>query len=218
MPVLAVIAAYLIGSVPFALILARRWGVADLRLVGSGNLGAANVLRASGMTAGLLVAVLDIGKGAAGVLLAEAAGRRRRRPPRRAWPRSSDMCIRCGCASAGAKASPPRAACSPCSRPSRSSPAFAVFLAGVWAHAATSRSARCSRPWPCRRWPGQPAARRRRSASRLPRRRLVVFRHRSNLARLRDGTRAADWSRAHERTARSPCSARAAGERRWPFI
>jgi glycerol-3-phosphate acyltransferase PlsY len=71
MPVLAVIASYLIGSVPFALILARRWGTADLRLVGSGNPGAANVLRASGMTAGLLVAALDIGKGAAGVLLAE---------------------------------------------------------------------------------------------------------------------------------------------------
>ena len=48
MPVLAVIAAYAIGSVPFALILARRWGVADLRRFGSGNLGAANVLRRLG--------------------------------------------------------------------------------------------------------------------------------------------------------------------------
>ena len=62
--------AYLIGSIPFALLLARRWG-SDLRQVGSGNLGAANVWRASGVTAGLLVALLDIGKGAASVLLAE---------------------------------------------------------------------------------------------------------------------------------------------------
>ena len=65
-----VVLAYLIGSVPFALIIAKRWGAPDLRRVGSGNLGAANVLRTSGVTAGVLVALLDVGKGAAGVLLA----------------------------------------------------------------------------------------------------------------------------------------------------
>jgi glycerol-3-phosphate acyltransferase PlsY len=64
-----VLAGYLIGSIPFALILARRWG-ADLRQVGSGNLGATNVMRASGVTAALLVAALDLGKGAASVWLA----------------------------------------------------------------------------------------------------------------------------------------------------
>jgi glycerol-3-phosphate acyltransferase PlsY len=62
--------AYVIGSVPFALLLARRWSAVDLRRVGSGNLGAANVFRASGATAGVLVAVLDIGKGALSVTLA----------------------------------------------------------------------------------------------------------------------------------------------------
>jgi len=67
--IVAVLAAYLIGSIPFALLLARQWG-ADLRLVGSGNIGAANVMRASGLTAGVLVALLDIGKGAASVWLA----------------------------------------------------------------------------------------------------------------------------------------------------
>jgi glycerol-3-phosphate acyltransferase PlsY len=66
----AIIAAYLIGSIPFALLLARRWGAADLRTFGSGNLGAANVLRASGVRAGVVVAVLDIAKGAASVALA----------------------------------------------------------------------------------------------------------------------------------------------------
>src|SRR5436189_6459989 len=65
-----VVAAYLIGSIPFALLLARRWG-ADLRRIGSGNLGAANVMRASGVTAGILVALLDMTKGAASVWLAE---------------------------------------------------------------------------------------------------------------------------------------------------
>src|SRR6267143_1348854 len=66
-----ILAAYLIGSIPFALILSRRWGQADLRQVGSGNLGAANVMRASGVTAGVLVAALDMAKGAASVWLAE---------------------------------------------------------------------------------------------------------------------------------------------------
>ena len=71
MPVIAVLAAYIIGSIPFALIMARRWGTSDLRLIGSGNLGAANVWRATGATAGVLVALLDILKGAAGVVVAQ---------------------------------------------------------------------------------------------------------------------------------------------------
>lgn len=64
-----VLAAYLLGSVPFALILAQRSG-SDLRHVGSGNLGAANVMRASGVRAAVAVALLDMGKGAASVWLA----------------------------------------------------------------------------------------------------------------------------------------------------
>jgi glycerol-3-phosphate acyltransferase PlsY len=68
--VVGVVLAYLIGSVPFALLVARKWGAKDLRRVGSGNLGAANVLRASGVTAGVIVALLDVGKGVAGVLVA----------------------------------------------------------------------------------------------------------------------------------------------------
>jgi glycerol-3-phosphate acyltransferase PlsY len=68
---LSVVAAYLIGSIPFALLLARRWGGHDLHRVGSGNIGAANVLRASGVRAGVVVAILDIAKGAAGVFVAD---------------------------------------------------------------------------------------------------------------------------------------------------
>jgi acyl phosphate:glycerol-3-phosphate acyltransferase len=71
---LAVLCGYMIGSVPFALILARRWGTDDLRSVGSGNVGAANVLRTSGVTAGMLVAALDIAKGAASVAVARQFG------------------------------------------------------------------------------------------------------------------------------------------------
>jgi acyl phosphate:glycerol-3-phosphate acyltransferase len=71
MPILTVLIGYCLGSVPFAWLLARRWGTPDLRRIGSGNLGAANVLRSSGVTAGVLVALLDIGKGAASVALAD---------------------------------------------------------------------------------------------------------------------------------------------------
>lgn len=68
----SILVAYLIGSIPFALLLARWWGIANLHGVGSGNIGAANVLRASGKMPGILVAVLDIAKGAAGVAAARS--------------------------------------------------------------------------------------------------------------------------------------------------
>jgi glycerol-3-phosphate acyltransferase PlsY len=70
----AIVVAYLIGSIPFALICARRWGASDLRRIGSGNLGAANVMRASGVVAGVVVAALDVAKGAASVWVAERLG------------------------------------------------------------------------------------------------------------------------------------------------
>jgi glycerol-3-phosphate acyltransferase PlsY len=68
---IALVAAYLLGSIPFALIAGRLNGV-DLRTVGSGNLGATNVFRTLGRTWGIAVMILDIAKGAAAVLLAEA--------------------------------------------------------------------------------------------------------------------------------------------------
>lgn len=63
---------YLLGSVPFAFLLARRAGI-DVRVAGSGNVGAANVLRTSGTSLGVAVMALDISKGAATVLTAHAA-------------------------------------------------------------------------------------------------------------------------------------------------
>lgn len=63
---------YAVGSVPFAFILARRVGI-DVRVAGSGNVGAANVLRTSGTQLGVTVMALDITKGAASVLAAYAA-------------------------------------------------------------------------------------------------------------------------------------------------
>lgn len=71
MRVLSILLAYGLGSLPFALLVARWRGTPDLRRAGSGNLGATNVARVAGAGAGVLVALLDIGKGAAGVLMAE---------------------------------------------------------------------------------------------------------------------------------------------------
>lgn len=61
---------YLLGSVSFGLLMARVFGLGDLRQVGSGNIGATNVLRTGNRPAALLTLIGDAGKGAAAVLLA----------------------------------------------------------------------------------------------------------------------------------------------------
>jgi glycerol-3-phosphate acyltransferase PlsY len=65
------VAAYLLGSIPFGLILAKLFGGTDVRKEGSGNIGATNVARVVGPLAGILTLILDGAKGAAAVLLAE---------------------------------------------------------------------------------------------------------------------------------------------------
>jgi glycerol-3-phosphate acyltransferase PlsY len=68
--IFVVVVGYLLGSIPFAQLLARRGGL-DLRRVGSGNVGAANVLRTRGMTAAIVVMLLDAMKGSCAVVIAE---------------------------------------------------------------------------------------------------------------------------------------------------
>lgn len=70
MTIWPVLAGYVIGSVPAGFLLARWLGV-DPRRVGSGNVGATNVFRATGWRAGVAVMALDLGKGFGAVLLAE---------------------------------------------------------------------------------------------------------------------------------------------------
>ena len=64
--------AYLLGSVPFGIVMARLFGLGDLRKIGSGNIGATNVLRTGNKPAALLTLLGDAGKGGAAVLLARA--------------------------------------------------------------------------------------------------------------------------------------------------
>lgn len=64
---------YLLGSVPFGLLLTRLTGAGDLRAVGSGNIGATNVLRTGRKGLAAATLLLDLGKGLAAVLLARAS-------------------------------------------------------------------------------------------------------------------------------------------------
>lgn len=70
--ILTAICAYLLGSVPFGVVITRAMGLGDLRAIGSGNIGATNVLRTGNKGAALGTLLLDGGKGAVAVLAARA--------------------------------------------------------------------------------------------------------------------------------------------------
>ena len=63
---------YLLGSVPFGLVMARLFELGDIRQIGSGNIGATNVLRTGNKLAAFLTLILDAGKGGIAVLAARA--------------------------------------------------------------------------------------------------------------------------------------------------
>src|SRR5580704_5248234 len=64
------VAAYLLGTIPFGLLIGKVFGGADVRKAGSGNIGATNVARVAGPVAGIFTLALDAAKGAAAVWLA----------------------------------------------------------------------------------------------------------------------------------------------------
>ena len=72
--ILGIIIGYLLGSIPTAYIVARLGKGVDIRDIGSRNMGAANVMREIGIQEGILVALVDIAKGAAAILVAQALG------------------------------------------------------------------------------------------------------------------------------------------------
>ncbi len=67
-------AAYVVGSVPFGLLLSRYMGLGDIRKIGSGNIGTINVLRTGSKKLAAVTLVLDAGKGAVAVAVAQAYG------------------------------------------------------------------------------------------------------------------------------------------------
>lgn len=64
------LAAYLIGAIPFGLVIAKLFGLGDIRNIGSGNIGATNVLRTGNKIAAALTLLLDSGKGLFVVMIA----------------------------------------------------------------------------------------------------------------------------------------------------
>ena len=72
LPALILIGSYLLGTIPFGVIVTRIFGAQDPRSIGSGNIGATNVLRTGRKGLAALTLLLDGGKGAVAVLVAEA--------------------------------------------------------------------------------------------------------------------------------------------------
>jgi glycerol-3-phosphate acyltransferase PlsY len=72
--VIALAIAFLLGSVPFGLLLTRAAGLGDIRAIGSGNIGATNVLRTGRKDLAAATLLLDVLKGTAAVLLARRLG------------------------------------------------------------------------------------------------------------------------------------------------
>ena len=69
--ILALVTGYLLGSIPFGLLLTRWTGRGDIREIGSGNIGATNVLRTGSKGLAAATLLLDLAKGAAAVLIAQ---------------------------------------------------------------------------------------------------------------------------------------------------
>jgi glycerol-3-phosphate acyltransferase PlsY len=67
--ILAAVIGYLLGSIPWGLLLTRLSGRGDIRQIGSGNIGATNVLRTGSKTLAALTVLLDLGKGLVAVLI-----------------------------------------------------------------------------------------------------------------------------------------------------
>ena len=64
---------FLLGSIPFGLLISRYWLKIDIREQGSGNIGMTNVMRVGGKLPGIITFLLDFGKGSLTVLLAQTA-------------------------------------------------------------------------------------------------------------------------------------------------
>ena len=71
----SLVGGYLLGSIPFGVIATRLGGAGDIRAVGSGNIGATNVLRTGRRDLALITLLGDAAKGAAAVLMSEPAVR-----------------------------------------------------------------------------------------------------------------------------------------------
>jgi acyl phosphate:glycerol-3-phosphate acyltransferase len=183
---LQVLLGYFAGSVPFAFLLARRAGI-DVRLAGSCNVGAANVLRTTGTWRAVAVMALDVAKGAAAVLIVHVAAG------------GASAAALAGAAAVvghiypvwlrfhGGKGVAVAAGVFSMLSPIATAVAASLFLAVVWATRYVSLgsiAATLALP-PIAWWAGAPPAVVGAAAGTGS---LILFRHRANLRRLRLGT------------------------------
>jgi glycerol-3-phosphate acyltransferase PlsY len=185
-PLVALSLGYAVGSIPFAFLIGRLAGV-DLRRSGSGNVGAANTLRTSGVAAAVFVVLLDAAKGAGSVLWAA-----------RLWGHESLSAL-AGLAAVvghiypvwlrfrGGKGVATAAGVFGVLSPIAIGPAVAIFVVTVWATRFISLGSVVASvalgplAWTAGASPGVVMTAAAAAA-------LIVFRHRSNIARLRDGS------------------------------
>ena len=178
---------YLLGSIPFAYLLSRRWTGLDIRQAGSGNVGAANVLRTHGVAAGIAVMLLDVAKGAGSVLVAQ------RLSPGDAAPAAAGLAAIVGhiypiwLRFRGGKGVATACGVFSVLTPAALGPAVALFVATVWFSRYVSLGSVVASValGPAAYAMNAPSAF---VASAAGAALVIVFRHRSNLARLAGGT------------------------------
>jgi glycerol-3-phosphate acyltransferase PlsY len=182
-----IVVGYLFGSIPFAWLVSRGLAGVDVRRAGSGNVGSANVLRTSGLAAALLVVLLDVAKGAGSVLLADR------------WSAAASAPAAAGVAAIVGHVYPiwlrfrgGKGVATACGVFAVLTPwavlcASALFVATVWATRFVSLGSLVAALalGPIAYALAAPPASLRAAAGAAI---LIVFRHRSNLARLRAGT------------------------------
>ncbi len=181
-----IVVGYLAGSLPFAFLLARRAGV-DVRRAGSGNVGAANVVRTAGAWRGIAVMSLDVAKGALAVFLASRASAGSTLPALAAAAAVVGHVYPVWLRFHGGKGVAVAAGVFAVLTPAATAVAAGLFLAVVWATRYVSLgSMAASVALPPAAWlTGEPGAV---VAAATGAALLILFRHRGNLRRLRAGT------------------------------
>ena len=185
--IVVIIAAYLLGSIPFALLMARWWGATDLRRAGSGNLGAANVMRTAGVRAGVVVVLLDMLKGAASVILAERLSANASAPALAGLAAVVGHIYPIWLRFRGGKGVATACGVFAILTPIAVPPALAIFVAAVWCTKYISLGSVLASialpPLAYAAGAQVPAV-----AAAVAASVIIVFRHRSNVSRLRAGT------------------------------
>jgi acyl phosphate:glycerol-3-phosphate acyltransferase len=189
MPLAACLLAYFLGAIPFGYILVKWKTGGDVRGAGSGNIGATNVLRTTGRTAGVVTLLLDIAKGYVAVW---AAGRLTGGDPR--WMAAAAVVVMLGhaypvfLAFRGGKAVASFVGAFLCLTPLALVAILVVFVGVVaWTRYVSMGSIVAAAVFPLAVWliavPDLPV-----EAAALIGAILIIYKHSNNIGRLRDGT------------------------------